>query len=460
MSSQDSYREHRNPVQRREPTLEAASGCQRALETIKARGAKWVVASVVAWLGVTVGPGARAQNTPYFTDVTDTHVPADSSAHVLDIDLGDVDGDGDLDAAAALEYDANRLYLNDGTGHFTWSRGAFSTEKHDTEEVELADFDRDGHLDVVFIAEDDGHHELYLGNGDGTFSDVSGRLPVRRSVANDVEAADVNDDGYTDLVVSNTGSPNSDAGEEPSDWKAVRQNFLWLGDPERPGHFVDATANRLPAASDASQDAKLGDLDSDGDLDIVVGNEVPPNRLLVNTGGGTFVDRTGRLDLPVPLETREVVLFDADGDTDLDVVFANLTSNNGPWVKDPQARLLINDGAGRFTDETARRLPTNTFSSYDAGHVDFDGDGDSDLLLCAVQIPGFHPLRVRAYRNDGIGHFTDVTGEVIPPETVGRGWDVEVGDVNGDGALDVFIGGWGTQARLLLGRVPQPRSKE
>jgi hypothetical protein len=392
---------------------------------------------------------AAAQDTPYFDDVTATHVPTDTSAHLLDIDLGDVDGDGDLDAVAAHEYGVNRLYVNDGTGHFSWRRDTFTNVEHDNEEVELMDLNGDGALDVVFIAEDDGGHELYLGHGDGTFRDVSDRLPAR-TVANDVETADVNGDSVPDLVVSNTGAP--DPGADPPEWRTVRQNFLWLGAPDRPGHVVDATEERMPAVEDASQDTKIGDLDGDGDLDMVVGNEEPPNRLLLNTGDGAFADRTERLDLPVPLETREVVLFDADGDGDLDILFANLTSNAGPWRKDPQARLLINDGAARFTDETARRLPTNVFSSYDAGAVDFDGDGDQDLLLCAVQIPGFHPLQVRAYRNDGTGHFTDVTGTVMPAETRGRGWDVATGDVNGDGVPDVFIGGWDTQVRLLLGQ--------
>ena len=85
-----------------------------------------------------------------------------------------------------------------------------------------------------------------------------------------------------------------------------------------------------------------------------------------------------------------------------------------------------------------------------------DADGDLDLILCTIDVPGFTAGPFRAYRNDGKGFFSDVTSEVMPASAVGRGWDVEVADLNKDGALDMAMGGWGTQARLLFGTVQQP----
>lgn len=380
-----------------------------------------------------------------FRDVTDTHVPRAPDLHALDIALADFDGDGDLDAALAVEGAANRLYLNDGQGRFAWREGAFGERPHDTEHVRAADFDRDGHMDVVFVAEDDQVHQLFLGQGDGRFVDASDRLPAM-SEGNGLAVGDVNGDDLPDIVVGNTGMQGDD-----KDGQGGR-NFLWLNDARRPGWFQDATATHLPAIRNKAQGVALADIDGDGDLDMAVATEAPPTRLLINDGKGRFAEASDRLQQFTPLETREVHILDANGDKRPDILLFNLTSNAGKWEKDPQARLLIQDGAGRFIDETAQRLPANRFSSWGGTIMDFNGDGHSDLIVGAIAVPGFEPLQVRAYANDGKGRFRDATATTIPNTTVGRSWSMAVGDVNKDGRDDLFVGGWGTQARLLLGR--------
>jgi len=379
--------------------------------------------------------------TTLFTDVTATHVPADAELHALDAALLDADGDGDLDVAVAVENGANRLYLNDGTGKLSHTPDAFGSIAGDNEHVRVADFNGDGHMDVVFVAEDTEQHNLFLGDGKGGFTRVSERLPAT-SQANAVAVGDVNGDGLPDIVVGNTTE-----GKE-----GVAQPFLWLNDRARPGWFIDASTSHLPAIDVQAQGIVLADLDGDGDLDMAIASQDPINRLLLNDGGGRFTDATDRLGKQVATETREVHALDANGDGRLDLVFFNLTSNNRDWDKDPQTRLLINQGNARFKDETRTRLPTHRFSSWGGTVVDFNEDGHPDLVVSAIDVPGFVPLQVRAWQNDGKGNFSDVTAKVISAATVGRSWSMARGDLDGDGKQDLFIGGWQSQARLLLSR--------
>ncbi len=379
----------------------------------------------------------NTSETRFFKDVTSTHLPLDEKTHALGVALADVNRDGHLDAVFALEMQPNRLYINDGTGKFTWAKNTFVAENHDTEHVKVADFDGDGLLDVIFVAEDDQNHEYYLGNGDGTFRNVSERL-LAKSEGNGLDIGDVNGDGLVDVVIGNTG-------DKPG-------NFLWINDPDKPGHFIDHSVTGLPQLDDQTQSIKLVDLDGDGALDMVVGNEVPPNRIYFNDGKGNFSEREGAFTETVPLHTREALSFDANGDGLPDILFANLTSNGGKWERDPRARLFINQGNGVFKDETNSRIPEHKFSTYAAAYVDFNRDGHPDIILSAIEIPPFKEMQVQALRNDGTGKFTFVTKDVIPEVTVGRSWDIAVGDVNGDGIDDLVIGGWGSQVRLLLGK--------
>ena len=215
-------------------------------------------------------------------------------------------------------------------------------------------------------------------------------------------------------------------------------------------YFRDVTETHVPTAPQLHiLDEAAADVDGDGDLDLALANENSPNRLYLNDGSGKFTDHTEKLELKVEMHSRQAHVADFTGDKLPDILFFNLTSNAQEWNQDPQIRLLVQNGEGRFWDESAERLPFNTFSAYAGTPMDINRDGAMDIIVGPVIIPGFHPLQYRAYLNGGNGKFRDETEDYIPEKSRGRGWDMTVADFNGDGYDDLFVGGWGTQARLL-----------
>lgn len=355
-----------------------------------------------------------------FGDSTAARLPALRYENGMDVEVADLDNDGDLDIVIANEFQPNTVMLNDGAGKFTESSAALPSVIHDSEDIGIADFDGDGDPDIIFVSEDDRIHEYYLNDGAGRFKAAPSALP--QSVANAVAVADVSGDGRPDLLIGNAG-----------------QDFLLVNDGT--GGFVDETSVRLPAESNVTQDVEFADVDRDGDLDIVIGNE-DGNRLLDNDGQGIFTDVTAqRLPTPPRTETRKVTLYDVDRDGDLDIYVSNVGWNPG---NNGQDRLYINN-AGVFTDETAARLPQNIESTLDAKFIDFDDDGDADIVTC--HFPQSPP---RAWRNNGTGIFTDATTEVFGTPAAGAGLGIEVFDVNRDGRLEVYLCNRGQRDRLFM----------
>ncbi len=368
-----------------------------------------------------------------FENVSDTHMPQPPLlVQSKDAKPADVDGDGDLDLLIAHEYRANVLLINDGTGRFAnESSSRLPQLDRDSEDIVTADFDGDGDLDVLFVSEDDEENEFYLNNGDGTFSDER-RIIATRGITNGVASADVNNDGRTDIVFGNG-----------------RQNRLLINDGA--GGFRDETDLRMPIISDVTQDLEFGDVDEDGDLDLLVANE-DHNRLLINDGTGVFSDESkNRLNYrDQPEETREGDFGDVDGDGDLDIVFANV---NFRRVGDPQDRLLINDGNGRYSDETTTRLPASDDYTMDADFVDIDSDGDLDLVTAGLIVDkGLVAIPYRVYENDGTGVYTDATSKYFDEDIVGVGTDIEAADFNGDNRLDLFLTNRAGPDILLFGQ--------
>ncbi|MEM9166592.1 MAG: VCBS repeat-containing protein [Planctomycetota bacterium] len=375
-------------------------------------------------VAIAAGAAACAPAQP-MTDASAELLPrAVTNGKTMDVEAADLNGDGRMDLVLAVEFGQNAVMLY-GDGRYAYARDALPQGAlRDSEDIAIADLDGDGDLDLVFASEDDMVNEFYLNDGHGVFEDAGDRLPVT-GTSNAVVAFDADADGDHDLAFGNAG-----------------QNFLLINDGT--GGFV-WNEQALPTISDITQDMEVGDVDGDGDPDLVVANE-GPNALLLNNGDGTFLDATERsFGVRNEEETREADLGDIDGDGDLDLYFANV----GWSGSQPADKLLINRGDGTFEDVSSVQLPSINEFSLDADFADLDADGDLDLVTARIA-PGLgRPVTVLL--NDGSGTFSDTSLDAVPPSVQGHAIDVEILDLNADGTLDIYIGCHLPADAILLG---------
>jgi parallel beta-helix repeat protein len=297
-----------------------------------------------------------------------------------DVALGDLDGDGDLDAFVANSGD-NKVWLNDGLGNFFDSGQALGNS--DSYAVELGDVDGDGDLDA-FAANYNQPNMVWLNDGQGYFSDSGQRLG--NSYSEDVELGDVDGDGDIDAFVANYS----------------QSNMIWLNDGQ--GRFSDS-GQRL--GSSDNSDVELGDVDGDDDLDAFVANYAQPNKVWMNDGLGNFFDSGQALGNS---NSNDVSLGDLDGDGDLDAFVVNYEEGNKVWLNDEQ---------GNFTD-SGQALGNS--DSYGVALGDLDGDGDLDAFVANYNQPNM------VWLNDGQGNFSD-SGQALGNSNSN---DVALGNLDGD----------------------------
>ena len=302
------------------------------------------------------------------------------------IALGDLDGNGTLDAVVANDA-GNRsvVYRNDGVGNFTAIAGLGSGAPSEARRaVALADVDRDGDLDAILVG--DGQDHIYL-------NENAGRQWTQRPLGSgngrslSVAAQDLNADGAPDIVVATRGPGRI---------------VVHLND----GRGGFPTTQLLEHAGLDPTGVALGDIDGDNDPDIVAVSWERPHRIHLNDGRGRFVE--SRSFGSGAEQAWSVALGDIDLDGDLDAVVG--AANVGWWHDDfdgdgvpdrfgnesrvAPSRIYVNDGTGRLT--AGAPVGTGHDDTRPIALGDLDGDGDLDIVIgndCQPNYVFFNPLR-------------------------------------------------------------------
>ena len=282
----------------------------------------------------------------------------------------DVDGDGDIDLLVANTFGrAVSVRLNNGLGVFTApATGAEVIVAGVGESVQIVtvfDVDGDGDLDLL-ASHYNGTSNMVsvrLNNGNGSFTTpaTGADINVSSGAAGfiNIEGADVDGDGDIDLLAANAGNGTVN----------VRLN-------NGAGIFTAPATGAEVSVGTSPYGIAVGDVDGDGDVDVLTGNlgtSTSTVSVRLNNGAGVFTAPATGAEVSVGYYPTNIALGDVDGDGDLDL----LTANEYGSSTNSTVSVRLNNGLGTFAGGQEVAVGLNT-ASVTTGDV--DGDGDLDLL--------------------------------------------------------------------------------
>lgn len=188
----------------------------------------------------------------------------------------------------------------------------------------------------------------------------------------------------------------------------------------------------------------VGDINNDDLEDFVVGGAAGyPTTVFIQTGNENFIKKNIQLPSETKIEEDEgLLLFDADGDLDLDLYIVSGSIEPATSIDILQDRFYLNDGKGNFK-MAKEALPEMKTSGSCVRAADYDSDGDLDLFVGGRVNAGKYPLPATSYllQNDQ-GKFTDITERVSPTlKSIGMITDALWTDFNSDGLIDLMVTG-------------------
>jgi hypothetical protein len=389
----------------------------------------------------------------------------------------DYDNDGYLDIfLISGPGGSNRMYHNDGKGHFTDVTKQVGLERTGWGQAVCAgDYDNDGYTDLFVTYW--GQNILYRNVDGKRFEDVTARARLTQDrVRYNTSCAflDYNNDGRLDLFVANYLKFDFDSTPKPGDnpycfymqlpvncgprGLPFDRNILYRNNGDGTFSDVSEAAGITKVDEDYALGVLVADFNHDGRPDIFVSGDVTPSLLYVNRGDGTFSEEGLLRGVALNEDGHAssgmgVCTGDYDNDGQLDIFRNNFS--------DERETLYHNRRQGEFDDATTRAgLSHNTsYVGWGCGFVDFDNDGWKDLLLVNGHVfPEIDQLKIDihykerriVYRNLGNGTFADISeraGAAIQERHSSRG--AAFGDFDNDGEVEVAVNNQNEAPSLL-----------